>query len=108
MRVADLNVRGCPSAVPVILVGTTDQAYAKVRAALLAQGYELVTENQAAGRLEATITTRLLKLRGDVVARVRPEGAGARVDFRSVSRTGEIDLGENCRRVSNLRRAIDD
>jgi fatty-acyl-CoA synthase len=48
-----------------------------------------------------------LKLSFDVVARVQPEGAGARVDFRSVSRTGEIDLGDNCRRITRLRRAVE-
>jgi fatty-acyl-CoA synthase len=106
VRVAELNARGCRAAVPAIVVGTVDQAYDRARAALLAQGYTLVTENPAAGRIEATTTTRLLKLVGDVVVRIRPEGAGARIDMRSVSRTGEIDLGENCRRVTRLRQAL--
>lgn len=106
MRVADLNARGCPAAVPAVMIGSVEQAYAKSRAALLAQGFTLVTENPAAGRLEATTATRWLKLTGDVVVRIRPEGAGARIDIRSVSRTGEIDLGENCRRVERLRRAL--
>lgn len=106
MRVAELNTRGCPAAVPAMMIGSTDQAYAKARETLVAQGYELLTENQAAGRLEATATTRLLKLQGDVLVRIRPEGAGARIDIRSSSRTGEIDLGENCSRVARLRRAL--
>jgi fatty-acyl-CoA synthase len=82
------------------------RAYDKARAALLAQGMTLVTENPAGGRIEATDTTRYMKLKGDVLVRVKAEGAGARVDIRSVSRTGIADLGENCRRVARLRRAI--
>lgn len=106
MRVADLNARACRAAVPVIVAASPEQAYARARQTLLGQGYELVTENPAAGRLEATATTRMLKLQGDVLLRIRPEGAGARVDIRSSSRTGEIDMGENCRRVTRLRRAL--
>lgn len=106
MRVAELNARACPGAVPVILVGAPEQAYAKARQALVAQGYELVSENPAAGRIEATATTKWLKLQGDVVVRIRPEGAGARADFRASTRTGEIDMGESCRRVVRLRRAL--
>jgi fatty-acyl-CoA synthase len=106
MRVAELNARSCRSGVPLIVAGSAEQAYDRARRALLAQGYELVTENPAAGRLEATATTRWLKLQGDVLVRIRSEGPGARVDIRSSSRTGEIDMGENCRRVTRLRQAL--
>jgi fatty-acyl-CoA synthase len=105
-RVAEINARTCPGAVPAVIMGTVQTAYDKTRAALLREGLTLVTENLASGRLEATGQTRLLKLTFDVVARVKPEGAGARVDFRSISRTGEIDLGDNCRRVTRLRQAV--
>jgi len=44
-----------------------------------------------------------LQLKGDLIVRVKPEGAGARIDIRSVSRSGIADLGENCRRVTRLR-----
>jgi fatty-acyl-CoA synthase len=105
-RVAEINARTCPGAVPAVITGSVAAAYDKTRAALLREGLTLVTENAAGGRLEATGATRLLKLPFDVVARIQPEGAGARVDFRSVSRTGEIDLGDNCRRVTRLRKAV--
>ena len=35
----------------------------------------------------------------DIVVRVRPEGAGSRVDVRSMSRVGLSDLGANAARV---------
>jgi uncharacterized protein (DUF1499 family) len=35
----------------------------------------------------------------DIVVRVRPDGSGARVDMRSVSRVGRSDLGVNAARM---------
>lgn len=105
-RVAEINARTCPGAVPAVVMAAPAAAYDKARAALLAEGMTLVTENPASGRLEATGQTRWLKLTYDVVARIEAEGAGARIDFRSVSRTGEIDLGDNCRRITRLRQAV--
>ena len=37
--------------------------------------------------------------RDDIVVRIRPEGAGSRVDIRSKSRDGESDFGVNARRI---------
>jgi fatty-acyl-CoA synthase len=105
-RVAEVNARTCPGAVPVILTGSVADAYAKARAALVRERATLVTDNPAGGRLEALAITRFLKLPSDVLIRVKPEGAGARVDIRSSSRTGVADLGENCRRVTRLRTAL--
>ena len=105
-RVADVNARTCAGAVPVVMTGSVQAAYDKAHAAVLREGLILVTENPAGGRIEATATTHWLKLKGDVVVRVKSEGAGARVDIRSISRTGIRDLGENCRRVTRLRVAI--
>jgi uncharacterized protein (DUF1499 family) len=35
----------------------------------------------------------------DIVVRIRPDGAGSRIDIRSKSRDGESDLGVNARRI---------
>lgn len=62
-------------------------------------GWEIVAADPAEGRLEATDRTRWFGFRDDVVVRVRPDGAGSRVDVRSVSRVGRSDLGTNARRI---------
>ena len=62
-------------------------------------GWEIVATDPAEGRLEATDRTRWFGFRDDVVVRVRPDGAGSRVDVRSVSRVGRSDLGTNARRI---------
>jgi len=59
----------------------------------------VVASDAAAGRIEATATTRWFGFKDDVIVRIRPEAAGSRVDVRSVSRVGRGDLGANAARV---------
>ncbi len=54
------------------------------------------------GRLEATGQSFWYGLKDDLVVRVRPDTAGARVDMRSVGRAPGADMGRNCRRVGGL------
>ena len=51
------------------------------------------------GRIEASVTTPFFGFIDDVVIRVTPDGAGSRVDVRSVSRIGGSDIGANARRI---------
>jgi uncharacterized protein (DUF1499 family) len=62
-------------------------------------GWEVVASDAATGRIEATATSRWFGFKDDVVVRIRPEGAGSRVDVRSMSRVGVGDLGANAERV---------
>ena len=72
----------------------------------LALGWQIVATAPAEGRLEATDRTRWFGFRDDVVVRVRPDGAGSRVDVRSVSRVGRSDLGTNARRIQAFLAAL--
>ncbi|MEX2223625.1 MAG: DUF1499 domain-containing protein [Candidatus Rokuibacteriota bacterium] len=69
-------------------------------------GWEIVATAPAEGRLEATDRTRWFGFRDDVVVRVRPDGAGSRIDVRSVSRVGRSDLGTNARRIHAFLEAL--
>ncbi len=60
------------------------------------------------GIIEAVARTPIMGFRDDVVIRVRPEGAGSRIDARSASRYGFHDFGDNARRLINLLNDIDD
>jgi uncharacterized protein (DUF1499 family) len=62
-------------------------------------GWEVIASDAPAGRIEATDTSSWFGFKDDIVIRVRPEGAGSRVDVRSVSRVGRSDLGANAKRV---------
>ena len=57
---------------------------------------------QELGRVEGTHTSLWYGFKDDVIARVRPDGSGSRVDLRSVSRVGGSDLGANCARVTRI------
>ena len=71
-------------------------------------GWALVAADSAQGRLEATATTRWFGFKDDVVVRVRPDGAGSRVDVRSVSRVGGSDVGTNAARIRGFVARITD
>lgn len=105
--VAEVNRTTCPAAAPVVLTTTPAEAYTRVRTAVRALRMALQTDDPAGGRLEASAARGLWGVTDDLVARVRPEGAGARVDMRSIARAGLNDGGANCARVTRLRRALE-
>ncbi len=99
-EVAAAQAKGYPDLGPRYLAAAPPQAFEQALAA--ARGMEdwtIVAADPAAGRIEATATTRFLGFKDDVVVRIRPDGAGSRVDVRSVSRVGKSDLGTNARRI---------
>ena len=61
--------------------------------------WAVVAEDQAAGIVEATDTTRWFRFKDDVVIRVRPTAGGSEVDVRSKSRVGRGDMGANAARI---------
>ena len=105
-RVAEVNAETCPSARPVTIAATAAQAFASARAAVEGAGMSIITADPASGRIEATAVSLLYGFKDDVVVRVRPTGAGARIDLRAVRRTGDNDMGANCRRIQTLVTAI--
>jgi uncharacterized protein DUF1499 len=75
------------------------RAFDRALAAARAQGWEIVAAVPSEGRIEATDTTRWFGFKDDVVIRVQPDGAGTRVDIRSLSRVGKSDVGKNAARI---------
>ena len=105
-KIADVNAKTCPGARPVMLAKPPADAYAAARAALEKDGLRIVTDDPAAGRMEAVATSFWYGFKDDLVVRVKAEGAGSRVDMRSISRVGVSDLGQNCKRVTRLAAAM--
>ena len=91
---------------PIQLGLDPDRCFAETRRAAESLGWEIVADEPAAGRIEATQTTRLFRFVDDVVIRVRPAEGGCRVDLRSKSRDGRGDLGANAARIRAFRRAV--
>jgi uncharacterized protein (DUF1499 family) len=98
-EVAAAQARGYPDIKPRLLALAREQAFDRALATARAMGWEIVDANAAAGRIEATATTAWFGFKDDVVVRVVSEGAGSRVDVRSVSRVGRSDVGANAQRI---------
>lgn len=97
--VARQQAAAYPDIKPKVLAKPPQEAVQAAIDAARALGWEVVASDAAAGRIEATDTTRWFGFKDDVVVRIRPEGAGSRVDVRSVSRVGRSDVGANAARV---------
>lgn len=90
---------GYPDLAPVTLPAPPDQVFNRALTAAQQAGWEIVTADQSAGRIEATDTTPWFGFKDDVVVRLTPWGSGTRVDVRSVSRVGVSDVGTNAKRI---------
>lgn len=94
-----------PDIAPATVPAPPDEAFERAVAVARGMGWEVVAAEEDAGRIEATGTTFWFGFKDDVVVRIRPAGAGSRVDVRSKSRVGVGDLGVNAVRV---RRFLDE
>jgi uncharacterized protein (DUF1499 family) len=89
-----------PDLVPILVALPPDQAFAQaLQAAESLPGWKVTSSDAAAGRIEATDTSRIFHFVDDIVIRVRPDGSASRVDIRSRSRDGLGDMGVNAKRV---------
>ncbi len=89
-----------PDLVPILVAPPPDQAFAQaLQAAESLPGWKVTSSDAAAGRIEATDTSRIFHFVDDIVIRVRPDGSASRVDIRSRSRDGLGDMGVNAKRV---------
>jgi uncharacterized protein (DUF1499 family) len=96
---AELQQIGYPQLQPLQLAEPPARAFARARAAAEGLGWEIVSSDEAAGRIEAVATTRWFGFKDDIAVRVGATARGSRIDVRSRSRVGRSDLGANARRI---------
>jgi len=100
IRIAEQQQKGYPDIKPLVLKSTPAQTVQRAIDAARASGWEIVSADAPAGRIEATATTFWFGFKDDIIVRVRPEpSGGSRVDVRSVSRVGVSDVGANAARI---------
>ena len=95
-----------PDLEPIRVSSTPDRALVLARETAESLGWEILSVDPAAGRLEAREVSRIFRFVDDIVVRVRPMATGAVIDVRSKSRDGRGDLGENARRIRAFAAAI--
>jgi len=96
---ADLQHTAYPDIAPIMIDVPPSDAFKRVDAVAMSMGWDVVARAPNDGRLEAVATTRWFGFHDDIVVRIRPDGAGSRIDIRSKSRVGRSDLGVNARRI---------
>lgn len=99
LEIAAQQLQAYADITPLLIALPVDRAFDRALAAAQDMGWEIVASEASAGRIEATATTPMFGFKDDVVIRVRPDGAGSRVDVRSLSRVGRSDLGANAKRI---------
>lgn len=80
---------------------TPQQGLAAVAAAMDELGFAAIRTDSDAGIVEGVAETYWFGFKDDVVARIGDK----QIDFRSVSRVGQSDLGANAKRIAALRAA---
>ncbi len=97
-----------PDLAPIELAMPTEQAWSSVVSTARDMGWEIVSEDVAAKRLEASDRTRVFRFVDDVVVEVEPasSGNGSLVHVRSTSRVGQSDLGANAARIERFAAAL--
>jgi hypothetical protein len=93
------QTRAYPDLKTVRLDEPPDVVFARALAAVEQLGWELVDQDPATGRIEATDTTFWFRFKDDIVIRIQPSGQGSIIDARSLSRVGVGDVGTNARRL---------
>ena len=103
----ELQLEAYPDIKTLELAGrSASDAYAAAKAAVMAEGWTIVTDDPSAGVLEATHATFWFGFKDDIAIKVTGTVRGSSVDARSVSRVGRSDLGMNARRLRGLLAAI--
>ena len=88
-----------PEVKPLLMDVPVAAAFDSARAVAARLGWEIVDANRTDGRIEAVDRTFWFGFQDDIVIRILPDGAGSRVDLRSVSRVGKSDIGTNAKRI---------
>ncbi|MSO97552.1 MAG: DUF1499 domain-containing protein [Rhodospirillaceae bacterium] len=99
LNVPELQQKAFPDIQPVKMDVPPAEAYAKAMAAVKKMKWTIIADKPGEGRIEASDKTAWFGFIDDVVIRVQPDGAGSRVDVRSVSRIGFGDVGKNAKRI---------
>lgn len=103
MSLEDAQRSAYPDLAPVLTSAAPAAAFEGALEAARAQGWRIGEVDAESGRIEATAQSFWFGFIDDVAIRVRPQGQGARIDVRSVSRVGLSDLGANAARIRAYR-----
>lgn len=91
-----------PDIVPQVFTESKEEIFNRTLAAVDSLGWELVDQNLAEGRIEATDTTFWFRFKDDVIVLISETPQGTVLQARSKSRVGGSDVGKNAARLRTL------
>jgi uncharacterized protein (DUF1499 family) len=95
----DLQLASYPDIESIPTGLAPDAAFDVAEALVREQSWTMGMADREGGSIEAMAESFWYGFKDDIVVRVTPDGAGARIDMRSVSRVGGSDLGANSARM---------
>jgi len=98
-EIAAQQLKAYPDVKTLVLNAPVATAFQKALENARGMGWNIVAENETAGRIEAVDRTFWFGFEDDIVIRIMPQGPLSRVDIRSVSRVGKSDIGTNAKRI---------
>jgi len=105
-KLAEQQRRAYPELAAILLDVPPPQAFDRALETAKRLGWKITETDPAAGRIEATETSRWFRFVDDIVVRVAPAEKGSRIDLRSSSRVGRSDFGVNAKRIGRFVDAI--
>ncbi len=98
-RMAAAQKEAYPDIVPQVFSESKEVVFSRALAAAQSLGWEIVAQDPASGRIEATDTTFWFRFKDDVVIVVSETAQGSVLNARSLSRVGTSDVGKNAARL---------
>ncbi len=106
-EVAAQQNKAYPDIAPIQSNKSAPEAFSEAVRIGEAMGWEIVAQDQAALRFEATARTSVYRFVDDIVVVVSPIKNASRIDIRSVSRVGIGDRGVNATRIREFIEAFE-
>jgi uncharacterized protein (DUF1499 family) len=104
---AQIQKQAYPDIAPLLLKAPPPQVFALALAtAQTMPRWTIDASDAARGRIEASARTLWMGFTDDIVIRITADGAGSRVDMRSLSRVGRGDFGANAARIRTYLAAL--
>ena len=96
-----------PDIVPQEFTEPKAEVFNRALAAANELGWEVVAQDPATGRIEATDTTFWFRFKDDIVIEVTETAQGSVLNARSLSRVGTSDVGKNADRLREFFNQLD-
>ena len=106
--IGEIQREGYPEVKPLVMELAPDEMFGRVKRVLLDMGMEVTKEDPAQGEMEAVATTFWFAFKDDLVVRLREVEGGTRMDLRSVSRVGVVDIGANADRIMEVIKRVEE